>query len=275
MVPGTSTVSGQKASRGPVTATSTPRSSKAAAILLCGVVGVLSSATVRADDDDVVGPLRESIAAAAVIVEGKAEHPYAAWNGTDAATIRTYTPFVVTRVLKGAPLAARILLRQAGGEVAGASAVLRGAEFSEGEEAIVFLGARDAGDGSYDVSGGRRGKFVVQRDELGRPVLEVRLGADASANGRGEKAPGTGLARVPVELFEQLAAGTTTESAADLEQAPAHARSSSAASELDELKQPSAPLKPRAGPSDIRMLLAVALLASLVTGACLTRRRGR
>jgi hypothetical protein len=239
------------------------------------MAGVLSGALAWADDDDVVGPLRESIAAAPIIVEGTAERPYASWDGTDPTTIRTYTPFTVTRVLKGAEPAARILLRQPGGDVGGATAVPRGAEFSEGEQAIVFLGTHDPGDQSYEVSGGRRGKFVVQRDKSGRPVLDVRLGADASAYERAEKAPGTGLARVPVELIEQLAAGSTIESLADFERAQGRARNSSRASELNELKQPAARLNPRAGRSNLRVLLAVALLVALVTCAWLTRRRAR
>jgi hypothetical protein len=94
---------------------------------------------------------------------------------------------------------------------------MRGAEFGEGEQAIVFLGTRDPRDGSYAVAGGRKGKFIVQRDDSGRPVLDVRLGADTSAYGRAEKAPGTGLARVPAELFEELAAGARIESVADFD----------------------------------------------------------
>jgi hypothetical protein len=239
------------------------------------MAGVLSSALACADDDDVVGPLRESIAAAPIIVEGAAERPYASWDGSDPTTIRTYTPFIVTRVLKGAQPAAHILLHQRGGDVGGVTDVVRGAEFSEGEQAIVFLGAQDPKDGSYEVAGGRRGKFVVQRDDSGRLVLDVRLGADASAYGRAEKAPGTGLARVPVELFEQLAAGGRIGSVADFERTQSRARNSSGASELNELKQPVAPRNPPAVRSTLRGLLAVALLASLVTGAWLTHRRAR
>jgi len=230
---------------------------------------------VRADDDDVIGPLRESIAAAPVIVEGEAERSYASWDGADSATIRTYTPFTLIRVLKGAPPAAtRILLRQPGGEVAGASSVVDGAEFGEGEQAIVFLGTQDRADGSYDVLGGRRGKFVVQRDESGRPVLDVRLGADASAYGRAEKAPGTGLARVPVELFERLAAGTAVETAAGFEHAQARARNSSRASELNQLPQPPGNLH-GPGRAHLHLLLAIAVLAALGAAGWLMRRRTR
>jgi hypothetical protein len=175
-------------------------------------------------------------------------------------------------VLKGAQPAAHILLRQTGGEVAGASTVIHGAEFSEGEQAIVFLGAQDRADGSYDVVGGRRGKFVVQRDDSGRPVLAVRLGADASAYGRAEKAPGTGLARVPVELFAQLAAGTTMESVADFEHARVRADNPGRASGPNELKRPLAALETRPGRSHLLVALAVAILAALGAAAWLMRR---
>jgi hypothetical protein len=239
------------------------------------MAGVLGAALTWADDDDVVGPLRDSIAAASVIVEGEVQRPYTSWDGADPATIRTYTPFMVTRVLRGAQPAARIVLRQPGGDVAGASAVVRGAEFSEGEQAIVFLGVRDPGDGSYDVSGGRRGKFLVQRDESGRPVPEVRLGADASAYGRAEKAPGTGLARVPVELFAQLAAGARIESVADFERTQAGARNSNPRPAPNERRPPAATVKLRAGRSNIRVILAAAALAALIIVTWLMRRRMR
>jgi len=246
-----------------------------ATVILCGMAGMLSSAVAWAGDDDVVGPLRDSIAGAAVIVEGEAEHPYASWDGAEPATIRTYTPFRVRRVLKGALPAARILLRQPGGDVGGASAVMRGAEFSEGEEVLVFLGPRDSRDGSYDVSGGRKGKFVVQRDDSGRPVLDVRLGADASAYGRAEEAPGTGLARVPVELFEQLAAGDRIESVADFERTHAGARNSSWSGERSEPQQPASPKDPRARASNLRIFAALAVLAALFAVARLMRRADR
>jgi hypothetical protein len=239
------------------------------------MAGVLSSAVAWADDDDVVGPLRGSIAGAAVIIEGEAERPYASWDGADPSTIRTYTPFRVTRVLKGAAPAARVLLRQPGGEVGGASAVMRGAEFSAGEPAIVFLGTRDPRDGSYDISGGRRGKFVVQRDDSGRPVLEVRLGADAAAYGRAEKAPGTGLARVPVELFEQLAEGARIESLADFERMQAATRTAIGSGKPGELKQPAAAVDARGGRASLRVLLALAVLVAVLAVAWSMRRRVR
>jgi hypothetical protein len=185
--------------------------------IIGGVLLAVSLSRYAWAGDDIVGPLRESIAAAPLIVEGYAERPYTSWDGADRASIRTYTPLRITRVLKGKLEASRIILRQPGGDVGGTNAVAAGAEFSEGEQAIVFVGRQDPGDSSYDVRSGPRGKFVVLYDESGRAVLEVRLGADASAYTSREKAPGVLLARVPVELFEQLAMGGEFESVAEFE----------------------------------------------------------
>ena len=149
-----------------------------------------------------------------------------------------------------------------------------GAPFSTGG-LIVFLGTRDPGDGSYDVSGGRKGEFFVQRDDSGRRVLDVRLGADASAYGRAEKAPGTGLARVPVELFEQLSAGARIESVADFQRTQAQEPNSSRVSKTSELEQPAAGLTAPPARSYLRVLLGAAALAALVTVAWLMRRRTR
>jgi hypothetical protein len=115
----------------------------------------------------------------------------------------------------------------------------------------------------------------VLHDGSGRPVLDVRFGADASAYGRAEKAPGTGLTRVPVELFEQLAAGAKIESVADFERTPEQPGNSSHPGEPNEPKQPAAPLTVRTARSDLPVLLAVAVLAALATVVWLMRRRVR
>ena len=226
----------------------------------------------RADDDDVVGPLRESIAAASIIVEGHAERSYTSWDGTDPTTIRTYTPFAVTRLLKGAGPTGRILLRQPGGEVAGASELVRGAEFSEGEQAIVFLGVRDTADSSYDVLGGRGGKFAVQRDDSGHGVLDVRLGADASAYGRAEKAPGTALARIPVELFEELAAGAKVESVTEFERQTRGAQPGRSSAPTEHMPLPTSS-EPSTRRSNFSVLLPITVLVVLVALVWLMRRR--
>ena len=105
------------------------------------------------------------------------------------------------------------------------------------------------------------------------PISQLR--ADASAYGRAEKAPGTGLARVPVQLFEQLAAGGRIESVADFERTQAEARNTSRGRESNALKEPVAPTNPRAGAPNLRILLAVTALAALLVAAWVMRRRVR
>jgi hypothetical protein len=72
----------------------------------------------------------------------------------------------------------------------------------------VFLGSRNASDGSYDIYGGSLGTYHVAPDADGVPAVTVRLGVDASVYSSKEKAPGTLLAQVTVESFARLAAGT-------------------------------------------------------------------
>ena len=179
----------------------------------------------------------------------------------------------MTKVVKGSGPGASIVLHQTGGEVAGASAVMRGAQFTDGEEAIVFLGTQDAADGSYDVTGGSRGKFVVRHDS-GRAVLDVRLGTDASAYSRAEKAPGTGLARIPLELFERLAAGPGAEAIAD-----PHTReglpTSDGASRAKQIANrqsspPAAPLR-----SNAHVAVPIVLMTIFIALGWLLRRRRR
>ena len=237
-------------------------------ILSGTLVALLSCRSTWADD--VVGPLRESIEAAPLIIEGEVARPYPAWDGTDPASIRTYTPFQVSRVLKGTLAARQIIFRQPGGEVGGASAVPTGAEFREGEQAIVLVGEQDPSDGSYDVRSGRKGKFTILHDEAGRAVLDVRLGADASAYSSREKAPGILLTRVPLELFEQLASGATFDSVAEFERAPT--REVAPTFPAPEYRAPASTPIAVSKPSRWRanLLLAAAVLA-LLAAAPLTR----
>jgi hypothetical protein len=241
---------------------------RATLTILSGALVALLSCT-SAWADDVVGPLRESIGAAPLIIEGEVARPYAAWDGTNPASIRTYTPFQVVRVLKGTLTAGQIIFRQPGGEVGGASAVPTGAEFSEGEQAIVLVGEQDPSDGSYDIRSGRKGAFTILHDEAGRAVLEVRLGADASAYSSREKAPGILLARVPLALFEQLASGATFESVAEFEHA--HTREAPPTVSAPEYRAPASTPIAVSKPSRWRpnVLLAAAVLA-LLAAASLT-----
>ncbi|HEY1872852.1 MAG TPA: hypothetical protein VGG67_00475 [Steroidobacteraceae bacterium] len=79
---------------------------------------------------------------------------------------------------------------------------------------------------------------------------------------------------MPVQLFVQLAAGDRIESVADFERTQAGARNPTRNGKQNALKEPAAPVSPRAG-VNLRILLAVAALAALLAGAWLMRRRVR
>lgn len=163
------------------------------------MVGARASAA-----DESMEALIERIRGASLIVEGETGRPYTGWDGSDRATVRTYTPFRIDTVLKGQLSDHDIVLRQPGGDVDG-SAVGIGAAFDAGERLIVFLGERDAADNSYVIPAQMEGAFRVTQDSSGGYGIDVRLGADASAYSNREKAPGTLLTRISVDRFERLA----------------------------------------------------------------------
>jgi hypothetical protein len=127
----------------------------------------------------------------------------------------------------------------------------------------------------FDIRSGRKGKFTILHDEAGRAVLDVRLGADASAYSSREKAPGILLARVPLELFEQLAGGATFESVAEFERA--HTRVAAPTVSAPGYRARASTPIPVSKPSRWRLnvLLAAAVLALLVASLAhlLSRKR--
>ncbi len=154
---------------------------------------------------DTVASLAERLRTATVVVEGEAGRSYTAWNGADPATIVTYTPFAVRRVLKGRLASPSILLREPGGDVGGVNASGdASAEFVEGERDVVLLGDRDARDGSFPITI-TRGVYQVTRDANGRDGLDVHLGVDAGTYPSREKGSGTPPKHIPLELIESLA----------------------------------------------------------------------
>jgi hypothetical protein len=154
---------------------------------------------------DAIRSLAERLQSADVVVDGEAGRPYTAWNGTDPATVVTYTPFAVHRVLKGHLATASILLRQPGGEVGGVGAAGdASSEFVEGERDVVLLGERDLRDGSYPITMSR-GTYQVTRDANGRDSLDIHLGVDAATYPSREKGSGTPPMHVPLEFIERLA----------------------------------------------------------------------
>ena len=225
--------------------------------------------------DDIVGPLSERISAASVVVEGTAGRSYAAWDGADPATICTYTPFTVWRVLKGDLLASPILLRQPGGEIGGVQATqAAAAEFADGEHVILLLGEQDARDRSYDIAGRRQGKYHVTLDSTGLAGVDVRLGVDAEAYSNREKAPGTLLARIPLELIVRLARGDHFDDLAEFAALPPDRPPEPAVRQVAALAPPPAVSAP-ARPSAIGWLEWLAVACGVVTLGMLIWRRAR
>jgi hypothetical protein len=178
----------------------------------------LTAATLHAaPDSDELGPLAERLRAASVVVDGEAGKSYTAWNGTDPASIVTYTPFAVHRVLKGQLANPSILVRVPGGEIGGVSAPGDAStNFAEGERDIVLLRERDPRDGSYSLAMSR-GSYQVTRGANGGDGLDIHLGVDAGSYPSRERGSGTPRTRVPLELVERLARGDHPAGAAALQ----------------------------------------------------------
>jgi len=227
-------------------------------------------ATAGARADEVVDRLAERIGAAPLIVEGEAGRGYVSWDGADPSSISTFTPLTVTRVLKGTLGGDRVLLRQPGGETGGASRVEPlAAQFEPGERAIVFLGRRDPGDGSYDIEGGALGTYREMPDAHGVPAVAVRLGVDAATYSSKEKAPGTLLGQVAVETFAQLAAGASAGR-------PARAPNAAVSPVLHAPPPVPARTPPGAvGDRDVRRIALIALAGSLAVSIVAWRLRRR
>jgi hypothetical protein len=238
---------------------------RAAPVLLLGCVIASSAALGAVDEDEPIAALRERISAAAMIVEGEAGRPYPAWDGTDPATIRTYIPFRVTRTLKGDRSVTQMLLRQPGGEVGGVRAAgAVGAEFEPGERAIVFVGDRGAGDGSYEIRGPLDGVYRITPGG-GVDGVDIRLGAPAGSFSSKEKAPGTLLTRISLGEFEQLATAAPASAPHAARREPAPASTPSPA--------PSAPPKLASRPHATTGWVAVFVCLTAVAIAARRRRR--
>ena len=228
-----------------------------AALIACSLPAVPAA--------DALGSLTERLTAATNVAEGQAGRPYTAWNGTDPATIVTYTPFTVRRVLKGRLAGDSILVREPGGEIAGLGASGEaGTEFIEGERDVVLLGDRDPKDGSYPITI-NRAIYQVSRDANGQDGLDVHLGVDAGTYPSREKGSGTPPVHVPLELVERLAHGED----------PAIARpstKSASPSPAVPMSMASKPAPPphRHGHAATGIVAALALIVALVW---LTRRR--
>jgi hypothetical protein len=94
------------------------------------------------------------------VVEGVAGESYSQWNLTHT-QIFTYTNFHVTRALKGsAP--PTIVVKQLGGRAGGYEQKVSGVrQFKNGEQAVLFVHASQANDGTAVITGLVQGNFSV------------------------------------------------------------------------------------------------------------------
>lgn len=247
-------------------------------------------------------PFPESVEDAPIIVRGRAGRSQADYGafGEGGRRIYTYTELEITEVLKGAPGASRIRIRELGGEKNGIGMHVSGtARFEAGEDLVIFLEPKSA-DGSFPVRSMMMGKFNLSRDDEGREVL-IGPGIPASdahaeqpenlenpekKEGRDDTAapPKWTLDSLRSLIKEQAKAPAESKNAADSPTpaaSPAQSPFSSPqaprlqpqlAGELEELGEDSRAAEPSRFPNSVRILVAIALGA---VAWVIARARGR
>lgn len=152
-------------------------------------------------------PMSEAVKDVPIIVRGTTGESYSDFEA-DKRRIFTYTHLVITEVLKGDIKETQILMRSPGGSKDGQEMSVPGAaQFTNGEDVVVMLGAMNTEDNSYDIPGLTTGKYNVARGENGETVLLNSLGSAAVYDPK--KTAGTQAynARVSLETFRRIAKG--------------------------------------------------------------------
>lgn len=153
-------------------------------------------------------PLGEVVKETANIVRGRPGESYSDWGKGENRQIFTYTPFVVTEVLKGGLRENRILLRQPGGGKDGMEMNVPGtAHFNTTEDVVVMLGERNKEDDSYDIPGFTTGKYSVVPGENGEPALVNSLGGGALYDPNRDPRTLSYNSKIPLEVFRRIAKG--------------------------------------------------------------------
>jgi len=148
-----------------------------AAVLLCG--GAAMATTV------IPMSLEELARSASRIVEAEAVSSRSAWNPQHT-LIYTYTTFRVTRALKG-DTAQTMIVKQLGGSAEGYTQKVSGVHHAQaGEQALLFLRASAAGDGTYAIVGLLQGHFRMFRARNGETMVSNGIsGAESLEGGSG------------------------------------------------------------------------------------------
>lgn len=120
-------------------------------------------------------PFPESVKEAPVIVRGRVGAKKADWVlGSDGSKrIYTFWELRIDELIKGDTSSkTSLLMRELGGEKDGVGMQVAGtADFSRGEDVVVFLGLQND-DGSHDLRGMMMSKFTIRRRDDGREILE-------------------------------------------------------------------------------------------------------
>src|SRR3954464_4394864 len=117
--------------------------------------------------------------AASAVVEGQATESWTSWNA-EHSRIYTFTRVQVARTLKGST-AQTLVVKQLGGSADGYTQHVSGVRAMQtGEDALLFLRASDAHDGTMVIVGLMQGHFRLLRDDASgsKVVSNGVLGAE-------------------------------------------------------------------------------------------------
>lgn len=126
--------------------------------------------------------VEELARSASDVVEARALSSRSAWNAQHT-LIYTYTTFQVTRALKGAA-AQTVTVKQLGGSAEGYTQKVAGVHHAQaGEEALLFLRASVADDGTYVIVGLIQGNFRMFRASDGHTMVSNGVAGAKAAQG--------------------------------------------------------------------------------------------
>jgi hypothetical protein len=221
-------------------------------------------------------PFPELVKGVPTVVRGKIGTSYSDWvtSSDSAQRIYTFYRLQVQESFKGDVPVGDILIRELGGEKGGVGMQVAGAaQFSRGEDVVLFLGERNS-DGSYDVRGLSSGKFNLRRQPNGAECLSgIGVTAAAGADGflqdhENEGAQDASASRCDwtVEALRNLVReqGVTTKTIPSSSPVPAHSVVKIPPLQINSTTQPAPQLQSDARGQLWIVVLALGLIGLLV-----------
>jgi hypothetical protein len=130
-------------------------------------------------------PFPQSVSEAPVIVRGKIGNTKTEWgkDADDVPRLYTYYDLQTSESLKGDIPSGTLSIRELGGVKEGVEMHVTGtAQFSPGEEVVVFLKTKNA-EGTYDLHGMMMSKFSIKTDSNGTEYLDgPAIASDSTAS---------------------------------------------------------------------------------------------